>query len=324
VSVWNGRLVGRAMGALVFVWILVPIGGALLASLSNAPRWLPPTIAVVGFLGGAVPLFWLATGRRATLRLVDGELLLERRGQVRLRAPASGARMARWEEPRHGAIGAILHVGALRIGARDVPLAPEACDAPPGARHDVLVDEGTFLQLVAALQLRARPHATATATFTMERNTTSMRGSLWLVAPWFLTIGAASLVGVLLPVRSPIPATAIALLGLVVTIVRASHRHPARLRLEVGATHLRLLDGDVVVQETARAQLGIARHNHRHNAGRGGTYTVPVLTLTVGTTPLTIGTYDPRAAWPDAQRGAAARVLLGPPDWRRLVSVLGL
>jgi hypothetical protein len=314
------------VGALVIVFLLVPIAGAGLASLVAAPRWLIPTITAVTFIGGFAVLFWFAAMRRATLRLVDGVLLLERRGQIRLRGAVTGARLARWEETPSGAVGVILHAGDLRVGARDVALAPEDCTAPPGRAHDVVLDQSAFAELLAALGLALRPRTAAT--FDLERNMVSARGAFYVLVPWLATGGVAALAGVFVQghqTATVVATTVIIALGLTATMVRASRRRPTGQRLEIDPTHVRLLAGGAPVVEIARAALGIARHNHRYNAGRSGTFTVPVITLTIGTArPLSIGTYDSRSAWPDAPRGPAARLVLGPPDWHRLLTALGL
>jgi hypothetical protein len=298
-----------------------------------------PVAVIVTLLALTVMVGKITTGRQATLRVAHGFLIVERKGRVRHRAPIAGARLARWEDVRVGAVGGRIVLASepgereVVIAAREVAVAPEECTAPPGARHDVATDAATFGELRAALRLAPTPVAHERKTFELLRNTMSHRGAVWMMAPWMagiaLAAAAAPLGTLIARPGSPlqvVPSMTVALLAMAWTLRRSSRRAAMDLRLELDATHVRLVrvsDG-ALLGEAAHGHLALSRHNHKQPMGRGGSVEVPVLTLALGEgKPLTITTADPRARWPDVEKGPAARTSLGPTDWPRLLAALG-
>ena len=329
---WLGLgLFALCVGGLVLSLALVGAGAADLA----------PWLLFVGAFA------WMVTGllavrpRPATLALEGGALVASwRKRPLVVREVVLG----RWVLAGvDTTIGLVAHVrgdgGALRIGGKESDGEGYTLGAAPARSVDCTLAPADFTRCLSALGVVRDDVRVHLLQIPLTRNRLTFGGALGGMWPWLLTIVACAGYGFILDrtgldselMRRPGGtwilggiAMAIVLLGLTLTIVRASRVRRAAFELHADAITLALVrkDGKRLAAAPWSAVHGLRQRYHMRT--RSGTTILPALELVIGDhAPLRLALWDPASAWSeDVPRAKTPRLLIGVPEWRRLVALL--
>jgi hypothetical protein len=320
------------------------VGGLLMTTLGRRAEHVVPwlaTAAALGFFAATV----ISVLPRAVRITLDGDMV-----SASWRRPIP-LHECRFELGRLvlGGIdtpcGMALHIigrgKPLSIGVLEHAGEGYAIVAAPVRQVDCHVSLAQFDALLAAFGIhRGAPSRELVVELT--RSSQTIGGVFGMMLPWFATIGAAGMFGVIVgttgigdrlqrmpygPAALGAMTLAIVLSGLVITVMRQQRVRLPELELRAtdGGVELHRVDGPLVARAPWSAVRATPR-TYRLSTRSGGSYAFPVLDLSIGdgAAPLLFGAWDTSLAWPfDAKAEFwSPRFLAGSAPWRKLVAEL--
>lgn len=303
--------------------------GGLTLGVSGVGQRASTACVILGALASWAVVIAMSTEREKTLAVADGALTASWRSRpLRPRT----VRVGHWVLPQTNTpMGMIAHVrgpgGSLRIGTRDPVAGAYKIDGPRAQWVDCHLGSMDFCLLLEGLGVQPVPAPTAEVVELLAR-----RGGLRTIAPWFLTMFVAVLVG--LEVRSlgvsqsvmAVVMVVILFAGMAVTMLQSwSVREPTReLRLEAERLTMVRRRGGTEIASAAWAEVrampatGVMRMS-------GRSFVYPTLAIDLGPShTIVVGAWNSDLAWSDPmdRKRRKARWLVGNDEWHRLVRVL--
>jgi hypothetical protein len=303
--------------------------GGMTLGVSGVGQRASTTCIILGALASWVVVIAMSTESEKTLAVADGALTASWRSRpLRPRT----VRIGHWVLPQTNTpMGIVAHVrgpgGSLRIGTREAAAGAYPIDGPRAQWVDCHLGSTDFGLLLEGLGVQSVPASTAEAVELLAR-----RGGLRTIAPWFLTMLVAVLVGLglrSLGVSQSIMAVAMVVVlfaGMAVTMLLSWRvREPTReLRLEAERLTMVRRRGGTQIASAAWADVrampstGVMRMS-------GRSFVYPTLAIDLGPAhTIVVGAWNSDLAWSDPmdRQRRKARWLVGNDEWHRLVRVL--